>query len=157
MTRPGRRIVVGVDGSPCSLHALRFALREAMAFGADVEAVLVWSDPWAVTGPPSLLGAGPKKIAYLKALLADTIKRAVKEEGAGSVRVTERVIPGHIAEALVAESESALMLVVGATGLTGIRLWMLGSTSQHCAQLSRVPIVIVPHPEHDARQAAPGR
>jgi nucleotide-binding universal stress UspA family protein len=147
MTQTKVRIVVGVDGSLCSLQALKFAFREALAVGAEVEAVLVWSDPWAVTGPPSLSGAGPKGVARLKAILSDTVERAVKGEGATSVPVTQRVIPGHAAEVLAAESESARMLVVGTTGLSGLRRWMLGSVSQRCAQLARVPVVIVPPPE----------
>lgn len=149
MAETPRRIVVGVDGSLGSVHALAWALREAMTDGAEVEALLVWSDAWAITGPPSLFGAGREGLHRLKATVADAVSRAVREvPGSEAVKVTERVIPGHAAEGLVAESESASMLVVGTTGLSGIRRWMLGSVSQHCAQLAHVPVVIVPTPGH---------
>jgi len=44
-TRPGGRIVVGVDGSPGSEKALRRAITQARLADADVEAVASWQDP----------------------------------------------------------------------------------------------------------------
>jgi nucleotide-binding universal stress UspA family protein len=45
-TSPGRgRIVVGVDGSPGSLAAMRWALSEASWRGADVHAIGAWTYP----------------------------------------------------------------------------------------------------------------
>src|SRR5204862_6607559 len=41
----GQPIVVGVDGSPSSVRALRWALRQAGLVGAPVEAVIAWQDP----------------------------------------------------------------------------------------------------------------
>lgn len=146
------RIVVGVDGSPCSFEALRWALRVALSVGAEVDALLVWSDPWSISGPPSLIGAGREGVARLRAMLAERVRRAAEAEHAESVRVTERVVPGHPAEALVAESDGARLLVVGTTGMSGLRRIMLGSVSQRCAQLSRIPTVLVPLP---AEQPAP--
>lgn len=142
------RIVVGVDSSPCSVYTLRWAMREALISGAELLVLLVWSDPWAIIGPPSLFGAGKEGLARLKELLAHRVKEAAGEENAGAVHVVQRVVAGHAAETLVAESESAnaRLLVVGTTGLSGIRRWMLGSVSQRCAQLSHIPVVIVPLP-----------
>ena len=40
-----KRIVVGVDGSPASIKALRWAVRQAKVTGAEVAAVTVWSYP----------------------------------------------------------------------------------------------------------------
>ncbi len=152
MEPSSNRIVVGVDCSQGSVHALRWALREAVGTGAEVEAILVWSDPWVIVGPPSLFGAGKEGMARLQATLADRVKHAVDEEHAGDVRVIHRILPGHAPEALVNEAKDARLLVVGTTGLTGLRRWMLGSVSQRCAQLSHIPVVIVPadgeHGEH---------
>lgn len=145
MAQTSNRIVVGVDGSRGSRQALRWALREAEATGAAVEAVLVWWDGWAVSGPPSLLGAGKEGLAMLKAELHKTVHDVMVEDGrAGEVTVTERVIPGHPAEALVKESESARLLVVGSQGLSGLMRSIVGSVSRRCAQTATVPVVIVP-------------
>ena len=50
-----RRIVVGVDGSQSSRNALDWAVREARAHGARVEAVHVWQVPAAAFYPPGAI------------------------------------------------------------------------------------------------------
>jgi len=139
------RIVVGVDGSDCSVQALTWALHEATKTGAEVEAVLAWSDPWALGGPPSLIGAGKEQITRLNGILDSAVNSATAaDKSMASVRVTKRLLPGQAPQVLAKESASARCLVVGRRGLTGLGRWMLGSVSQRCAQLSQVPIVIVP-------------
>lgn len=46
----GHRIVAGVDGSPSSTSALRWAVRQAALTGAAVDAVIAWHYPVAVGG-----------------------------------------------------------------------------------------------------------
>jgi ABC-type bacteriocin/lantibiotic exporter with double-glycine peptidase domain len=48
--RTGPRIVAGVDGSPSSLSALRWAIRQAGLTGATVDAVMAWQYPAAADG-----------------------------------------------------------------------------------------------------------
>ncbi len=45
-----RRIVVGVDGSPTSDEALRWAIRQAQLTGASVDAVTAWEYPASMGG-----------------------------------------------------------------------------------------------------------
>jgi len=144
------RIVVGVDGSRCSLRALRWALREAKATGSELEVVMVWMDPWSIGGPPTLFGAGREGLAQLKATLTDWVTHAATAEEAESVRVVEHVVAGKPAETLVSRSKDARLLVVGTTGVTGLRFWMLGSVGQRCGQLSHVPVVLVPDVDRQA-------
>ncbi|MGO8875027.1 MAG: universal stress protein [Acidimicrobiales bacterium] len=147
------RIVVGVDGSACSVQALRWALREALTSGAEVEVVLVWSDPWRIVGPPTLFGAGRQGLRRLKEMLDDRVRQAVAAEKASSVVVTQHVVAGNPAETLVERSATARLLVVGTTGHSELRRWMLGSVSQRCGHLSKIPLVLVPTP--DAHLEAP--
>src|ERR1700712_2242201 len=51
MTQPAGRIVVGVDGSPTSLAALRFAHRQAQLTGAELHAVTTWTYPLSFDDP----------------------------------------------------------------------------------------------------------
>jgi nucleotide-binding universal stress UspA family protein len=150
-------IVVGVDGSPCSHLALRWALAEAIRTGAAIDAVHVWSDPWAITGPPSLLGAGREGVAKMQEELARAVDAAVEAAGAGGVPVVEQVLPGDPAGVLLEESRGAVMLVVGTRGLGHGGRELLGPVSRHCAQHARLPLVLVPDvtwSEHDGASAA---
>ncbi|MGX6739166.1 universal stress protein [Streptomyces xantholiticus] len=47
------RVVVGIDGSPSSHAALRWAVQHAELIGGDVVAVAAWDVPWAygLSGP----------------------------------------------------------------------------------------------------------
>ena len=44
------RIVAGVDGSPSSIMALRWAVRQAELTGGTVDAVIAWEFPIAAGG-----------------------------------------------------------------------------------------------------------
>lgn len=153
MTEVSKRIVVGMDGSPDSRQALRWALRQARCSGAYVEALLAWTDPWAISGPPNLRMAGKERAAHLREVLEEAVESAVRAEGADDVKIVQRVVAGNPVDTLVRESRDAALLVVGTTGLSGLRRWMLGSVSQHCAQLSQVPVVLVPLPDGRGEEA----
>ncbi len=76
---------------------------------------------------------------------------SLADNGAGDsgVVVTPILREGHPVDVLVAESGRADLLVVGSRGLGGFKGLLLGSVSQQCAQHSRCPVVVVPHPEND--------
>ena len=156
MQETSNRIVVGIDGSPDSEEALRWALREAATSGAEIDAVLVWSDPWALTGQSTLRSAGRDRTERLQDMLAQVVTTAVDAEHAGAVKLTQHVLAGNAAQVLAERSRGARMLVVGTTGLSGLRRWMLGSVSQRCAQLSGVPVVLVPIPPRHRDQDLAG-
>ena len=94
------RIVVGIDGSPDSEEALRWALREAMTSGGEIDAVLVWSDPWALTGQSTLRSAGRERTERLENMLAHMVNKCVEAEHAEDVRVAQHLLAGNAAEVL---------------------------------------------------------
>ena len=136
-------IVVGVDGSDCSVAALRWALAEARLRNARVRVVHAWSFPHVST--------------YHEAAHVMTIPLAqVAEEGldrvlaavaadADGVAVDRAVVEGNAAGALVPEAAAAaaVLLVVGSHGLGGFGSLLLGSVSQQCAHHAPCPLVIV--------------
>ncbi|HZO97915.1 MAG TPA: universal stress protein [Gaiellaceae bacterium] len=138
-------IVVGVDGSPGSVAALRFGLAEARLRGADVKAVSAWHVPAAVyeTGwvPVSVDPSDYEKIA--RAALEKSLEDAGAPES--GVSVTPILREGHAADVLVAEAREADLLVVGSRGLGGFRGLLLGSVSQQCAHHAACPVAIVPN------------
>ncbi|MFE0465316.1 universal stress protein [Kitasatospora sp. NPDC058965] len=152
MAAPQRRIVVGVDGSRASATALRWALDQAAATGADVvETVGVWEVPgyYALAGgmlPPPPEGLEPDRLAAK--VLAETVAREAGDRPA--VPVTQLVLPGPAAAALLRQAEGAELLVVGSRGLGGFAGVLLGSVSRHVVEHAPCPVVVVRAPQDPA-------
>ncbi|MDA1359090.1 universal stress protein [Glycomyces luteolus] len=133
------RVVVGVDGSPPSLKALRWAIAYAERTGAVVEAFHAWQIPTTYGTPVEVL-PGER--------FAETAERALK----GSVaevhgdRTVPVVVPvaemGYPPKALVERSKEADLLVVGSRGRGGLAA-LLGSVSLHCVSHAACPVVVV--------------
>jgi nucleotide-binding universal stress UspA family protein len=138
-------IVVGVDGSEGSVHAVEFALEEARTRGADVKAVAAWHLAAPAYGsawvPVAVDPTDFEKIAE------NTLQRSLQEAEAASsgVSVTPIVREGQPADVLVAEARDADLLVVGSRGLGGFKGLLLGSVSQQCAHHATCPVTIVPN------------
>jgi nucleotide-binding universal stress UspA family protein len=138
------RIVAGVDGSPSSLTALRWAIRQAGLTGAAVDAVIAWHFPvpaggfgWVPLGSDQ--GYDFKEIA--EKVVADVISNAL--EPGSDVRVLAQVVEGNAAQVLLDASAGADLLVVGSRGHGGFTEALLGSVSQHCVQHARCPVVVI--------------
>lgn len=121
-----RRIVVGVDGSEGSTHALRWALAEAAFGGGTVHAVY----------------AVHTRGTEAEAAVA-TLVEAARAQAPATVRLEEIVREGHPAEVLRDEVVDADLLVVGSRGRGGFRGLLLGSVSQQCIEHAHVPAVVV--------------
>jgi len=90
---PGdRRIVVGVDGSPPSREALRWAVRQAALTGSVVDAVIAWHDPANHAGYAWLIADTCDRDLAAKTL-SDVVDSAIPAGSAVTVR--QRVIDGH--------------------------------------------------------------
>lgn len=134
------RVVVGVDGSPSSKAALRWALQQAKATGAEVEAVYAWQYPVSFGAPVALL-PGEDIAAEAGTALADAIGNAAADES--GVTVHRRVVLGDPAGALLSRAQGADLLVVGDRGYGGFEKSLLGSVSQHCVHHATCPVVVV--------------
>lgn len=149
----GQVITVGVDGSKASTAAVQFALEEAKLRGLTVRAVTAWESQTvaAARGFPLL---DEERDAHLKSATTvqdKAIELALREvEDAPSIE--RRIVRGQPGEALVALSVDAGLLVVGTEHKGALKRVVLGSTSAHCAQYSRVPVVVVPFVDPDIYQ-----
>ncbi len=140
------RIVVGIDGSEESKAALRWAIEEARYRDATVEVVHVHQ-------PPAMYGYPPTSLA--PELLQDTEDALRRQAGQLLDEVVGAVEPGEIlvertvlqdvgaAQALVARSRGADLLVVGSRGRGGFKGLLLGSVSQQSANHAACPVVII--------------
>jgi nucleotide-binding universal stress UspA family protein len=142
--RTGPRIVAGIDGSPSSISALRWAIRQAGLTGATVDAMIAWHYPasaggygWAPTGT----GTAFDFKENAEKVLADAISTAC--DLGSSVPVRARVVEGNAAQVLLDASDGADLLVVGSRGHGGFTEALLGSVSQHCVHHAHCPVVVI--------------
>lgn len=131
-------IVVGIDGSECSEHALRFAISEARIRGTDVRAVIAWSVPYYEFPLPVEDVRGGAQ-----AVLDRSIERVLAEQTEPVPSIQRSTVQGQAAFVLIGESMSAELLVVGSRGHGAVAALLLGSTSNQCAHHAGCPIAIV--------------
>lgn len=137
-------IVVGHDGSAGAAHALEYALGLAERLGAPVVVVRSWTVdrmPRASNFEHGYVSSFAEVSATVReSLIAETHLATTRRP---TVPVEYRGVLAHPAEALVAISRDALMLVVGSRGLGDITSVLLGSVSDHCARQATCPVLVV--------------
>ncbi len=143
------KIVVGVDGSDGSDHALRWAVDEGRRHHARVEAVHAWHYPYLPT-PPLVTPPASDADKFLRAarVVLDAAVDAVDSEGLPAP-VERTLLWEDPTGALLGASKGADLLVVGTRGRGGFMGVLLGSVSQELSQYASCPVVIVP-PAHRA-------
>jgi nucleotide-binding universal stress UspA family protein len=140
--------VVGVDGSPASFTALRWALAHAGRMGARVRAIRCWM-PVLVKGWEEAITAEPvpplaEQQARAERELAQVVAAALMwaPDEAGRVALEQTVIRGPAGPTLVAQAADADLLVVG----HGRRLveMLHRSLSWYCVRHASCPVVVIP-------------
>lgn len=159
-------VLVGVDGSEHSKKALRRAMEEAKLREATLEVVYVFEPPRRslaeelIGRPYGLASVGRQPISPdepahhppdpVKAARADALERlgAFVEDVVGDMDGPEprlNPIPGeHPAEALIAETRDADLLVIGTRGLGGFAGMLVGSVAHQCIQHAHCPLLVLP-------------
>jgi nucleotide-binding universal stress UspA family protein len=139
-------IVVGVDASPCSKRALRWAMTQARLSGATIEAITAWQAParyGTVYGMVPVM-FGDAGISEITGKVLDDTITAVAGQLDEPVEVRARVVQGHPAQVLLDAAADAQLLVVGGRGHSVLAGMRLGSVSHHCVQHAPCPVVVVP-------------
>lgn len=145
---PEHPVVVGVDASRSSMRALTFAARMAELMRADLTVVSAWMSPghqpWMEAG-----WADPVQTADLLAAEAEAAAACVRdalalvEDQHPSVHAVGRTPEGRAASALLQESASAGLLVVGSRGHGGFTGLILGSVSRAVLRRADLPVAVV--------------
>ncbi|MFC4530753.1 universal stress protein [Sphaerisporangium dianthi] len=145
-----RHVVAGVDGSPPSLAAVRWAAGDAMRRERGLLIVHV-VDPWVFDQPLATPPGFRESLSERSA--------AVLAEAAGTARehfpgldTRTATLTGTVREELLIAARDAETLVVGSRGLGGFLGLVLGSVSMGVAGHARCPVVVV----RDAGRAASG-
>lgn len=137
------RVVVGVDGSATSVHAIGFAFDLASRHRARLIAMLAWNE--------SPGGLSPGRAWQLDwADVDDACRRELAEALAGweerypDVVVQREVTTAQLpAQALLTAAQDADLLVVGSHGRGAVRSILLGSVSHVVMHYAPCPVAIV--------------
>jgi nucleotide-binding universal stress UspA family protein len=162
---PTGPVVIGFDGSPSSVHALKTA--GALLAGHQAVVVVVWDAglPFEILEIPTIPPAPLDVRTAIKIDMA-LYERAQKlaEQGAAIARkvglkakalaVADDVT---VADTLIrlADEDQAQAVVVGAHGHSGVREVVLGSTSRDVIEHAPCPVVVVRGSEAPLEEARP--
>lgn len=136
------KVVVGVDGSPASRAAVRWAAEQARLRNTELVAVESWE-----FSPLIFAADVPVALDELRASVVNHLHSVVEAEAGAAPSVTELVVEKAPVPALLEQCEPDDVLVVGSRGRGGFAGLLLGSVSQQLAQHSTCPVVIVRPPE----------
>jgi nucleotide-binding universal stress UspA family protein len=134
------RIVVGVDGSPSSRDALRWAAEEARLRQAELVAVHAWHMPYGFDAP------------RLEQAAEATVDQALRDaEVPPDVPVIRRLVHEPPAKAILDAAADADLVVIGARGLGGLAGMLLGSIGHQLIHHATRPVVVTRHVVPDQR------
>jgi nucleotide-binding universal stress UspA family protein len=141
-----RTIVVGTDGSPSSMTAVKEAAALAVCTHArlQVACVVRVGHELAALSPMGLsMAAGYDDRACADA--STSVERATEVARRAGAQVEGRVLTGEPAGCLMALAEElgADLLVVGSRGMTGPARFLLGSVPNRCAHHAPCSVLIV--------------
>ena len=139
-------IVVGVDGSEQSRHALEWAARDAEARGVDVLILRSWHEPL-IGGAGATWSAEYDEVVHDAKSELDAVAAEV-HDAHPTVAVLSALVDAHPVKALLARAASADLVVLGSRGAGGFLGLELGSVSLKVARRSPVPVVVV-RGDHD--------
>ena len=132
-------VVVGADGSPASIEALRWALNYASFIDAEVRVATGYTYPFSIFLAPTYTEADYERDAA-EALLV-TVEHAVLD--APEVPLTTMVMEVKPGRLLTDMSRGATALVVGAHGHGEFPGMHLGSVANFCVNHAECPVVVV--------------
>jgi nucleotide-binding universal stress UspA family protein len=144
---PVPHIIVATDGSAAGRAAVELAVAEALASGAELEAVSAWSlvvesEPGAATLVPQDLVMADRNA------MVSTLEDARRIAAAAGMRLSTRLVAGEAARGITqaAAEHDAVLIVIGSRGRSPFRAALLGSVAAHVLQRARCPVLVVPAP-----------
>ncbi|MGS2811403.1 universal stress protein [Nocardia sp. MW-W600-9] len=126
-------VVVGVDGSPCSVDAVAIAFDEAARRGVRLVAIHAWSEFYRYEARSTMQTEG-------EALLSESL--AGYAEKYPEVSVERVVVEDRPARAVLAAGVGAQLIVVGSHGRGGFAGMTLGSVAQTVLHGAEQPLII---------------
>jgi nucleotide-binding universal stress UspA family protein len=137
------RILVGVDGSECSIHAAAQAGRLASKLGVELDLVYVVPQPLFPSGEGATCEVDMEGATgnFAHKMLAEVRARLPE----GWAVPTPRVLQGSPAEVLADEAgaEDVILVAVGSRGRNALARVLVGSVTDRVVHLSPKPVLVV--------------
>ncbi|WP_241566037.1 universal stress protein [Prescottella agglutinans] len=141
-------VVVGIDGSASSFAAVNWAAREARLHGCPIHLVAALGAPTpygdGIRLPPSYF-ADRDRAVHGHLDRAAAIARTV-ESATPVTEITSEILTGPARPALIEESKSARMVVVGSRGLGQVTAALAGSVAVALTAHAHCPVVVIREP-----------
>jgi len=144
------RILVAIDGSPHSAHALEHAVGLAKGLSAGLRIIHV-VDIGLLPYEPELSIDFDALYKARHAAAEKTLAAARDSVLVSGIEVEAKLLDTatpaqHVAAAIAAEAASwpADLVVLGTHGRRGIERWLLGSVAEGVARRAPVPVLLVP-------------
>ncbi|RCW39631.1 nucleotide-binding universal stress UspA family protein [Halopolyspora algeriensis] len=153
MSTPGSKpVVVGIDGSPASFQALRWAAREASYRGTRLR--VVHGDVSALTHVPEMPGVSlPESYHHaVRRQVEQWLRKAAETAGVEvpDAEVDTEMRTGSARTVLIDESKTAQLMVVGSRGLGGFSGLILGSVAVALCRHGHCPVAVLRGPDNGA-------
>lgn len=140
-------IVVGIDGSECSMDALNWAVKHAGIEHAPLTVLAVHevaASAW--TNNPILYPEDRPEQEEARKAAQETVNKTISElSGPSPESVTVRGVSGQPAQILIEASEGADLVVVGSRGAGGFASLLTGSVVSKVVNHAACPVVVVRH------------
>jgi nucleotide-binding universal stress UspA family protein len=134
-------VVVGVDGSPASSRALRWATTHARRHGSRLRIVAAYSAPWSPAGFASGVDADAVALSGAEELVDEMVEMA--RGAAPAMVVGGLAVCGSPVKVLDAAVTDGSLIVVGSRGHGDFASLLLGATSLQLATHASAPVVVV--------------
>lgn len=139
-------IIVGVDGSEHSRHALEWAIKEAAVRHAPLTVLTVQQAVTGYWGGPVLYPGDQDLARQAREMAQEETDRTLEKIGSEfrPSSVTVQAVSGLPAESLLQAAADADMIVVGSRGAGGFKRLLMGSVSTQVTHHARCPVVVIP-------------
>lgn len=136
------RVVVGVDGSPDALAAVRFGAAEAERTGSELHVVHAWEQPTVYVSVEYLAGSLDEELLDAERVVLGESVAGLAQQHPDLV-VHQHLVQGQPATALLDAAQGARLLVVGTRGRQGVARMLLGSVSHTVVLHAPCPVAVV--------------
>jgi nucleotide-binding universal stress UspA family protein len=153
------RILCPVDFSDFSRRALGHAIAVAKWYGSRLTVLTVYHIPTPTLAPLTGLTATPVESLLLSTADREQLRHQVRAftpvEAVKDTPVEYSVAEGDVAGEILAEAQSADMVVMGTHGRSGFEHLVLGSVTEKVLRRATCPVLTIPRAAPDASGGVP--